>query len=157
MTRNRSHRGATLVEAAATLVLLLMVIMGVVEFGRIFNLYQVVTNAAREGARYAVAPQPGSSLGPTTAQVQNYVYQFTDAAGLPRDSSCGVGACPPGNPSGACVCVNPASRFVNGISLAYMEVYVGAPYTFVTPVLLLGNDSVSVTIFSRSKMRNEVN
>ncbi|HEV8523709.1 MAG TPA: TadE family protein [Terriglobales bacterium] len=157
MKRNRAHRGATLVEAALTLMLLLMLIMGVVEFGRIFNLYQVVTNAAREGGRYSVAPQPNSDQVPTTAQISNYVYTFTDAAGLPRANNCGTGACPPGNPDGACVCVNAASKMVNGVTVSYREVYVGAPYVFITPMLLLGASDVSVTINGRAKMRNEVN
>ena len=47
------QRGAALVEFALTAMLLLMLIMGIFEFGRAYNTWVVVTNGAREGARYA--------------------------------------------------------------------------------------------------------
>ncbi len=54
----RRQRGANLVEAALTLLVLFIFIFGIIEFGRIYNIYQAITNAAREGARFAVAPCP---------------------------------------------------------------------------------------------------
>jgi hypothetical protein len=54
--RNQSQRGATLVEAAAVLLLLFTFIFAIIEFGRILSVYQTITNAAREGARFGVAP-----------------------------------------------------------------------------------------------------
>jgi Flp pilus assembly protein TadG len=54
--RTRSERGAALIEMALTLPLLLLVTMGAVEFGRAYQHWQVLTNAAREGARIAVLP-----------------------------------------------------------------------------------------------------
>ena len=52
----RSEKGAALVEAAVTLPLLLLVSVGIFEFGRAYQTWQVLTNAAREGARVAVLP-----------------------------------------------------------------------------------------------------
>ena len=49
--RVRSERGAELVEFALVLPLLLVLIGGIVDFGFLFQRYEVVTNAAREGAR----------------------------------------------------------------------------------------------------------
>jgi Flp pilus assembly protein TadG len=49
----KDNRGQALVELAMTLPILLMLLFGIVEFGRIFNAYLVVNNAAREGARVA--------------------------------------------------------------------------------------------------------
>ena len=46
----RAH-GQSLVEFALVLVPLLMLILGVIQFGLIFNSYVTMTNAAREGAR----------------------------------------------------------------------------------------------------------
>ena len=43
-------------ELALTLPLLLVVIGGIVDFGFLFQRYEVVTNAAREGARLASLP-----------------------------------------------------------------------------------------------------
>ena len=52
----RSEEGAQLVEFALVLPLLLLVVLGIAEFGFMFQRYEVVTNAAREGARMAVLP-----------------------------------------------------------------------------------------------------
>ena len=52
----RSEKGAALVEAAVTIPLLLLVSVGIFEFGRAYQTWQVITNAAREGARVAVLP-----------------------------------------------------------------------------------------------------
>lgn len=48
------ERGQALVEMALVMTVLLILILGAMEFGRIFNAYLVVTHAAREGARYGV-------------------------------------------------------------------------------------------------------
>lgn len=45
------HRGTALVETAAVLPVLLLLFIGIFEFGRILMIQQALTNAAREGAR----------------------------------------------------------------------------------------------------------
>ncbi|MHB1319481.1 MAG: TadE/TadG family type IV pilus assembly protein [Anaerolineae bacterium] len=47
------ERGANLVELALILPLLLLLVAAVADFGRAFNSYIVINNAAREGARFA--------------------------------------------------------------------------------------------------------
>ncbi|MFZ5626308.1 MAG: TadE/TadG family type IV pilus assembly protein [Bacillota bacterium] len=54
MERKRGERGQALVEMALVLPLLLMLLFGIIEFGRIFHAYLTVNNGAREGARLAV-------------------------------------------------------------------------------------------------------
>ena len=49
-TMEREERGAALVEFALALPLLLVVIAGIVDFGFTLQRYEVITNAAREGA-----------------------------------------------------------------------------------------------------------
>lgn len=60
LTRSRARwsdeSGAELIEFALALPLLLLVGLGVLDFGRLFQRYEVVTNAAREGARVGVLP-----------------------------------------------------------------------------------------------------
>jgi Flp pilus assembly protein TadG len=56
LRRGRSEDGAQLVEFALLLPLLLLIMLGITEFGFMFQRYEVVTNAAREGARLAVLP-----------------------------------------------------------------------------------------------------
>ena len=67
----RDDRGTALIEMAFTLPLLLLISVGIIEFGRAFQTWQVLTNAAREGARVAVLP--GFSDSMVTARVQQYV------------------------------------------------------------------------------------
>jgi Flp pilus assembly protein TadG len=74
--RLRSERGAELVEFALCLPLLLIVVLGILDFGFLFQRYEVVTNAAREGARVAVLP------GYAAADVTDRVEQYLTAAGL---------------------------------------------------------------------------
>jgi Flp pilus assembly protein TadG len=49
--RDRGERGAAAVEFALVLPVLLMIVLGTIDWGWYFFVSQVVTNAAREGAR----------------------------------------------------------------------------------------------------------
>lgn len=51
--RIKDQRGQALVEFAIVLPIMLLVLFGMVEFGRIFYTQLAVNNAAREGARWA--------------------------------------------------------------------------------------------------------
>ena len=55
--------GAAMVEFAIIAPLLFLLIFGIIDFGRVFFLYNNLTNAAREGARL------GAVLDPTTQTV----------------------------------------------------------------------------------------
>jgi Flp pilus assembly protein TadG len=48
--------GAEIVEFGFVLPLLLTLLLGIVWMGRAYNVYQTITRAAREGARYSVLP-----------------------------------------------------------------------------------------------------
>lgn len=50
--KNRRSRGQATIEMALLLPLLLVLVLGAVEFGRLFFTHIVITNAAREGAFY---------------------------------------------------------------------------------------------------------
>ena len=67
----RDDRGTALIEMAFTLPLLLLISIGIIEFGRAFQTWQILTNAAREGARVAVLP--GFSDSMVASRVQQYV------------------------------------------------------------------------------------
>jgi hypothetical protein len=49
-------RGAEIAEAAAVLPLMFMMLLGIFWFGQAFSIYGTITQAAREGARAAIAP-----------------------------------------------------------------------------------------------------
>lgn len=71
--RLRERRtAAALIEFAFIAIVFFMFLFGVVEYGRLVMMIQLLNNAAREGARAAVVGQ--SSL--TTAQVQNLVTNY---------------------------------------------------------------------------------
>ncbi len=65
-----------MLETAITLPLILLVSVGIFEFGRAYQVQQVLTNAAREGARIAVLP------GYTDAQVTSVVRTYLSDGGL---------------------------------------------------------------------------
>jgi Flp pilus assembly protein TadG len=94
--RSRSRRHAAVaVEMAVVLPLLLMVILGIVEFGRAMMVSNLMTAAAREGAREAALPDRNDSevkavvvnrltstgIAATTADVKVYVN------GVEKDAS----------------------------------------------------------------------
>jgi Flp pilus assembly protein TadG len=68
--------GAELIELAIVLPLLMLVFAAIIDFGFLFQRFEVVTNAAREGARL------GSLVGYGEADVKLRVEQYLDASGL---------------------------------------------------------------------------
>jgi len=74
----REH-GQDLIELALVLPLLLVILMSVLDLGRAFNTYMVLTNAAREGARLA-ARDPYDITAITEVALNE-----TRSAGLPDD------------------------------------------------------------------------
>ena len=77
-----------MVEAALTMLTLLVLLFGVFEAGRMLNIQQTLTNAAREGARLSVLPlQGGTDTLPSTGVVQTRVQSFLSASGLNGSSA----------------------------------------------------------------------
>lgn len=58
----RRDRGAAAVEFALLLPLLLLIVFGVIDFGRALNAQITLTQAAREGARLDALGQPSSAV-----------------------------------------------------------------------------------------------
>jgi len=72
-TRPRGPRrqAAVLVEFAIVFPILFLAIIGIIEFGRAVMVQQIVTNAAREGARRAIVPE--ATNDDVTTLVDNYL------------------------------------------------------------------------------------
>jgi Flp pilus assembly protein TadG len=85
----RSERGAEFVEMALAFPLLLIVVLGILDFGMLFQQYEVLTNAAREGARIAVLPAYQANL---TSNVTARVNQYINAAFLSQGGTVTVAA-----------------------------------------------------------------
>jgi Flp pilus assembly protein TadG len=78
----RSDGGAELIEFSLTLPLLLLVVLGIIEFGFLFREYEIVTNAAREGARIASLQTYSPTQTARQTNATNRVNEYLDAAGL---------------------------------------------------------------------------
>jgi Flp pilus assembly protein TadG len=61
--RRSGERGQGLVELAVILPLLLLIVMGAVDFGRAYFAYETLVNAAREGAYYASLDPTATTAG----------------------------------------------------------------------------------------------
>ena len=88
------RRGAALVEFAVVSPLLFVLILGLIEFGRLMMVQQVLTNGAREGARNAVLP----AATQTTAQGVIDGYMQNNAITGYTTSMTDPGSAQPGDP-----------------------------------------------------------
>jgi len=139
----KNERGAVLMEAAVTIPMLLLICVGIFEFGRAYQTWQVLTNAAREGARMAVVP----SGDPNAAEAR--VRQYMQAGQLPRFDVANV------------TVDRSASIVVNGGSESATLVTVDYPFDFMVlqPVarLVVANTNTGqpITMTASALMRNE--
>ncbi|MBC8289375.1 MAG: pilus assembly protein [Planctomycetes bacterium] len=69
--KRNDRRGAAVVEMAMVLPIFMMVVLGIVEFGRAMMVGQMVTNAAREATRMAIVD--GSSNTSVTQWVETFL------------------------------------------------------------------------------------
>ena len=133
-------RGAQLVEFALVFPVVLLLTAGIIDVGFLLKDYQVVTNAAREGARL------GAVQGGATTAVIERVNAYLAAGGLQGSATTDVRQVLLTTPSGAAI---PAVRVV----VAY-------PYEYLVlaPVAtLIAADSIpsSVTLRAGVTMRQE--
>ena len=143
-SRLASERGQALLETAITLPIILFIAVGIFEFGRGYQTLQVVTNAAREGARIAVLPSS------TSADVQSRVVNYLRDGQLPMADS-------------TTVTVNRAASVSIGTGTASAStVTVNYPFSFmvinaVANLVVRGSTlgSQPFTINAQAQMRNE--
>jgi len=69
--RRRPDSGEALVEMALVLPILLVLSLGMLDFGRAFHAKSILDQAAREGARVAVITGPPLVPGPAVTRVAN--------------------------------------------------------------------------------------
>ncbi len=143
MQRWRRQRGAALVEAAMVIPILLLISAGIFEFGRAYQTWQVLTNAAREGARVAVLPNGA----PATAETR--VRQYMQDGQLPNFATASV------------IVDRAATITVNGAPQTASQVVIDYPFDFMVlqPVAQLVVQGTtlgsSLTMRASALMRNE--
>ena len=76
--------GAEIAEAAVILPLLFMLLLGIMWFGRAFNIYATINHAAREGAQAAAAHSCAScgNVTPTAANIRSVIDPILSASHL---------------------------------------------------------------------------
>jgi Flp pilus assembly protein TadG len=84
MKRIRNQKGAALLETAITLPIILLISVGIFEFGRAYQTWQILTNAAREGTRVAII------TGSTDTQVSDAVKAYMKSGKLGAATSATV-------------------------------------------------------------------
>lgn len=144
--RTTSERGQALIEVALTLPLVLLVAVGIFEFGRAYQTWQILTNAAREGARVAVLP------GVDDDAVEERVHEYLEAGLIP-------------DPDDADVTIDRDTTVTiggAGATASASRVDVAYPFTFIVlqPVaqLVVGDSTVGapLTMTTSATMRNEM-
>jgi Flp pilus assembly protein TadG len=136
----KMDRGSTLVEFSLIAFMFIMVLLGVVEMGRMVLVYTTVANAARAGARYAIVhggDRTGSGVnGPSgpgsTTQIQTVVQNFA-SAGLVNVSNLNVNV-----------------TYPNGANTAGSPVSVTVSYTY-DPLIPFFSTLLNTTIGSTSE------
>jgi Flp pilus assembly protein TadG len=71
---------AAVIEFAVVVPVLLIFVLGIIEYGRMLMVAQVTTNASREGARYAVQADT------TPDGAKTYVKNYLKSASVPDDA-----------------------------------------------------------------------
>jgi hypothetical protein len=133
----RSQRGVAIVESAITLLMFFVLLLGIMEAGRFFQVQQVLTDAAREGARLAVAPFSQSSSFPNDTAVAAEVRRFTNSANISvPDSGIQINRNFP--------CEN--------VAMGCTEVIVTTEYRILTIAMF---SALAVNLRGRAVMRNE--
>jgi Flp pilus assembly protein TadG len=144
--RWRGQRGQALIETALTLPLLLLVGIGIIEFGRAYQTWQVLTNAAREGAR--MSSLPNTSVTAVQDRVKDYLL---------------AGALPSTNVGNTTVNVDQRSTVTlsDGTTVTASQVVVDYPFQFMVlgPIaqMVVSGSTVGsdITMRSTAQMRNE--
>lgn len=142
----RSEEGANLVEMAFVSIFLLLLVAGVADLGRAFNNYIIITNAAREGARFA-ARMPcnaGSAAGLTTAIEAAVIREAVNSGIDLNDDTLTTIAISPDPASGGC----PAGGAPVAVTVTYdFATILGGilgraelPLSSTTTMLFFGND-----------------
>ena len=138
--RQQSRHGLAMIEFAMVLPIMIMVVLGVIEFARAFEVSTILETAAREGARLGMLSNIETEELTANQRVIQDVKRFVAAAGVPADDLeititgwevPDVGTPPTGDPNN--VNLEEATR------ATYFQVEVTVPYSsvaYTNPIFL---------------------
>ena len=104
--------GQALVEVAIALPILLGLLVGIFEFARAYNVQQVITNAAREGAREGVLPTATQTDALNRANAR---LSDGNISGATVTWSCTGSPCDPGDAVSIAISVAYTVRFIGPV------------------------------------------
>lgn len=138
-TRARGEAGSELIELAIVLPILLLVFAAIIDFGFLFQRFETLTNAAREGARVGALP------GYSAADVQARVNAYLAASGMPGAPSAFVQTVQQTLPSG------------HVVGMVEVVAFYHTRLLYLGPIASLvgGGPRGSITLRARSLMRTE--
>ena len=145
--RRVGERGQALAEFALVLPIILLFIAGVVEMGRAWNVKQVVTDAAREGARWTVVQDEDLA---DLAAVQTKIEERLALGGV-TGATIEFSSADPGCPTAA-ACYHTEDGFGKE-----MTVSVSAPFqmNLIGVLLKWAGGPATIDITTNATMRNE--
>ena len=135
--RSLGDAGQALVEIAIALPILLGLLVGIFEFARAYNVQQVITNAAREGAREGVLPTSTQSDALARANAR---LADGNVSGATVTFSCTASPCETGDAVSVAITVPYQFRFIGPIVSLFAS---GA------------SDPGTITLSTTSTMRRE--
>lgn len=115
----RGTEGVSAVEFGLVLPLLLMILLGIIDYGWVFFVRLNMTNAAREGARVGATRDAADRLTDATKATCSYLSYA--GLGCAYDSAGGTCSCPAGW-SYTSMTVTPATLVDNGIDVVRVTV-----------------------------------
>jgi Flp pilus assembly protein TadG len=139
--KRRKERGAALIESAITIPIILLISVGIFEFGRAFQTWQVLTNAAREGARVSII------TGKSEEEVRAAVVKYMQVGGLKVDEEA-----TPSIEVNRAFALGPNTASEITVRYPFQFVVLGPVLQLVTPSSTQGND---LTMGAVALMRNE--
>ena len=166
--RLRNSAGAEIAEAALVMPVVFVFLLGIIWFGRAFNIYSTITQAAQQGAIIAARPNC-ATCGNSPASAPPVVEAVMNASSLDTTqiiaySPSGPVFCSGSYPAGSCttakdnvtVCSNvqlnpPASNQppVCGTMVTFQY-----PFSFYLPFTSLNLSRVVMTAYAQSRMEN---
>lgn len=139
--QRQKERGAALLESAITIPIILLISVAIFDFGRAYQTWQVLTNAAREGARTSII------VAKSEDQVRAAVTQYVNVGGLTVDGD---------HPLNVTV---ERSLDLGGVNASRITVQYGFRFIALGPVMRLVNSGSSqgsaLTMGAVAIMRNE--
>ena len=173
--------GSEVAEAALVMPLVFMLLLGIIWFGRAFNIYSTITQAAQQGAITAARPVCATCVAlannwnnfPPDAKVESAVFSIMNASSIDtsqvKASAPTVVPCtlPPPASNGACVTTGNNVTICRDVQLnasgatpAIPPTQCGAvvsfqyPFQFYLPLTSLNLQTITLTATAQSRMEN---